>query len=74
LLTAIGERLAGGGRVLVHCGAGIGRAGTVAVCVLMEHGVGRDDALALVARHRPMAGPEVGAQRHLVDELAATLR
>ena len=67
-------RLAAGGHVLVHCGAGIGRAGTLAVCVLMEHGVGRDDALALVARHRPMAGPEVGAQRELVDELAAALR
>ena len=71
LLAEIGRRLAGGGHVLVHCGAGVGRAGTVAVCVLMEHGVGRDDALAVVARHRPMAGPEVGAQRHLVDELAA---
>jgi len=74
LLAAIGERLATGGHVLVHCGAGIGRAGTLAVCVLMEHGVGRDDALALVARHRPMAGPEVGAQRELVDELAASMR
>ena len=59
--------------MLVHCGAGIGRAGTLAVCLLMEHGVAADDALALVARHRPMAGPEVGAQRELVDELAAAL-
>lgn len=73
LLDGIGRRLAAGGHVLVHCGAGIGRAGTVAVCLLMEHGVARDEALALVARHRPMAGPEVGAQRQLVDELAAAL-
>jgi protein-tyrosine phosphatase len=73
LLDEIGRRLAAGGHVLVHCGAGIGRAGTVAVCLLMEHGVGRDEALALVGRHRPMAGPEVGAQRELVDELAAVL-
>jgi hypothetical protein len=73
LLAEIGTRLADGGHVLVHCGAGIGRAGTVAVCLLMEHGVGREDALAIVARHRPMAGPEVGAQRELVDELASTL-
>ena len=41
--------------------------------LLMLHGLGRDDALALVAAHRPMAGPEVGAQRQLVDALAATL-
>ena len=73
LLAEIGERLAGGGHVLVHCGAGIGRAGTVAVCVLMQHGQSRTEALAHVAEHRPMAGPEVGAQRDLVDELAATL-
>ena len=73
LLAEIGRRLAAGGHVLVHCGAGIGRAGTVAVCVLMQHGQSRDDALAHVADHRPMAGPEVGAQRELVDELAASL-
>jgi Tyrosine phosphatase family len=73
LLVEIGRRLAAGDRVLVHCGAGVGRAGTVAVCVLMQHGVDRDTALAVVAAHRPMAGPEVGAQRRLVDELAASL-
>jgi protein-tyrosine phosphatase len=73
LLAEIGRRLAAGGHVLVHSGAGIGRAGTVAVCVLMQHGQSRDDALAHVADHRPMAGPEVGAQRELVDELAASL-
>ena len=37
----------------------------------MQHGLDRDEALAHVADHRPMAGPEVGAQRELVDELAA---
>ncbi len=73
LLDEIGRRLAAGDRVLVHCGAGVGRAGTIAVCVLMQHGLDRDTALAVVAAHRPMAGPEVGAQRRLVDELAATM-
>lgn len=71
LLDEIGRRLAAGGRVLMHCAAGIGRAGTVAVCVLMRHGLSRDDALRVVAAHRPMAGPEVGAQRDLVDALAS---
>ena len=73
VLAEIRRRLTAGGHVLVHCGAGIGRAGTVAVCVLMEHGLSRDEALAVVVAHRPMAGPEVGAQRELVDELAAVL-
>src|SRR5215207_2076715 len=32
-------RLDAGEHLLVHCGAGVGRAGTVAVCLLMLHGV-----------------------------------
>ena len=55
--------------LLVHCGAGIGRAGTVAVCVLMALGVPAADAQATVAANRPMAGPEVGAQRELIAAL-----
>jgi protein-tyrosine phosphatase len=74
LLDEIGRRLDAGGHVLVHCGAGIGRAGTVAVCILLQRGVAKDEALVHVADHRPMAGPEVGAQRDVVDELAASLR
>jgi protein-tyrosine phosphatase len=73
LLDDLRQRLTAGERLLVHCGAGIGRAGTVAACLLMLMGVGRDDALHTVAAHRPTAGPEVGAQRDLIDELARTL-
>ncbi len=32
-----------------------------------------DEALATVAAHRPMAGPEAGAQRDLVDAFAALI-
>ena len=73
LVDDLAERLRAGESVLVHCGAGIGRAGTLAVCVLMRLGLGRDEALETVAAHRPMAGPEAGAQRDLVDALAALL-
>lgn len=72
-LDDVVARLDAGEHLLVHCGAGIGRAGTIAVCVLMLRGLTANDALAVVAAHRPMAGPEVGAQRELVDALAATL-
>jgi protein-tyrosine phosphatase len=57
----------------MHCGAGIGRAGTVATCVLLAMGVGREDALRNVAEHRPLAGPEAGAQHEIVVHLAAEL-
>ena len=73
-LDGLLRRLDDGERLLVHCGAGMGRAGTVATCLLMLLDVPRDEALGRVAAHRPMAGPEVGAQRALVDELATALR
>lgn len=71
LIDTLVERLQRGEHLLVHCAAGIGRAGTIAACVLMALGMQRDAALAHVARHRPMAGPEVGAQRRLVDDYGA---
>lgn len=64
------ERLEQGEHLLVHCAAGIGRAGTLATCVLIALGMDADDALRHVAAHRPMAGPEAGAQRDLVAALA----
>ena len=73
LLADLQRRLSAGERLLLHCGAGIGRAGTVATCLLMLMGVARDDALQTVAAHRPTCGPEVGSQRDLIDELARML-
>jgi hypothetical protein len=57
--------------LLMHCGAGIGRAGTLAAALLMSFGIERDRAVATVAAHRPMAGPEAGAQEELLVQLAA---
>jgi hypothetical protein len=74
VLVGLDERLRHGERMIVHCGAGIGRAGTIATALLMVAGASVDDALRTVAEHRPMAGPEVGAQRTLIDALDATLR
>lgn len=71
LLEDLQQRLDRGERLLMHCGAGIGRAGTLAACLLMLMDV--DDALDVVARHRPMAGPEAGAQSDLIDALTAHL-
>jgi len=56
--------------VLLHCGAGIGRAGTIAIAVLLAMGEPLDVASRTVADHRPMAGPEAGAQTELLTALA----
>jgi protein-tyrosine phosphatase len=72
-LDELVARLDGGAALVVHCGAGFGRAGTVVACVLILMGVDRARALRIVAEHRPMAGPEAGPQRDVIDDLAAQL-
>ena len=74
VLADLVDRLVRGHSVIVHCAAGIGRAGTTAVAVLVWMGVPLDDALAQVRRHRPAAGPEAGAQLTLVRDLYAQRR
>lgn len=71
LLVGLHGRLSRGDGLLVHCGAGIGRAGTTAVALCILDGMALDEALAHVRAHRPMGGPEVGAQLTLVTDLAA---
>jgi len=70
LVDELVARLGSGERILIHCAAGMGRTGTTAACVLIELGVEHDEALRIVAASRPMAGPEVGAQRDLVRDFA----
>ena len=62
--------LASGDGAIVHCGAGIGRAGTLAAGLLVRLGVDLDAAIATVGAARPMAGPEAGPQRQLLADLA----
>jgi len=69
LLDSLHAQLAEGRSLLVHCGAGIGRAGTVAVALLVGFGVPLADALVSVRDHRAMAGPEAGAQTELLEVL-----
>jgi hypothetical protein len=55
------------GAVVVHCAAGMGRAGTIAVLTLMTAGLSASEARRMVAESRPGAGPESGAQADLVE-------
>lgn len=63
----VSQRLERGEGVLMHCAMGQGRAGTMAVCVLIALGVDREVALSAVAEHRRHAGPASRSQWALVD-------
>lgn len=65
-VRSLAHHLHDGERVVMHCAAGIGRAGTMATLVLMELGVERSEAAHIVRSNRPMAGPEGDGQMALV--------
>ncbi|MDZ7673529.1 MAG: tyrosine-protein phosphatase [Acidimicrobiales bacterium] len=71
LADEILRRLDLGHSVLVHCGAGIGRAGTMAAAVLLRRGVDLDTTLDTIAACRPTAGPEAGAQTELLEAMGS---
>lgn len=73
-LTAVRETAAAlraGERVLVHCGAGVGRTGTFAICVLIALGLEQDEAQRRV--NRAGSRPETPEQEALVDRIARRL-
>lgn len=51
----LGALLRAGGRVLVHCRGGLGRAGTVAAMLAIDAGRAPDEAIVAVRRARPGA-------------------
>jgi atypical dual specificity phosphatase len=52
-VAAIEEALASGRRVAVHCGAGLGRTGTLVACYLTRRGYRPGDAISRVRALRP---------------------
>jgi protein-tyrosine phosphatase len=72
LLNELRSRLVSGRRVLMHCGAGIGRAGTVAAGLLIMAGETPEAAISHLRAHRSLCGPEAGAQTELLEWLFRT--
>lgn len=66
VLAMIRDLLRRGRSIVVHCAAGRGRAGTLAVAICQDLGMPLEAALQHVRAHRPGAGPEVGAQMDFV--------
>lgn len=73
LIEAIVDRLERGEGVVVHCGAGWGRAGLVGALVLVAHGATVEESLDRVRAARPAAGPQSGDQHQQLARLAPRL-
>jgi protein-tyrosine phosphatase len=66
----LAQRVSDGTNLVVHCAAGIGRAGSTAIGILMSLGMTLQDAQPHVRKHRPGAGPQTDVQQYLLDEVA----
>ena len=73
IVTALHDELTQGRNVLVHCWAGLGRAGTIAACVLINEGHSPQVAVALLRSVRPGAVQSL-LQERLVKQYADALR
>ncbi len=65
LAQDLGDSLRTGENILIHCGAGIGRTGTLAVSILLTLGVSHNEAVNTVRRSG--AGPETEEQSDIVE-------
>jgi len=70
LLDGINQHLDEGTGVMVHCGAGYGRAGIVCISVLTSRGTDLDHAVAAVRSARPAAGPQSPSQQAQIARFA----
>lgn len=68
LVRRLADSVQAGERVLIHCGAGIGRTGTVALCLLLTLDMPLAEAERVV--RAAGAGPETAGQRRWVEEFA----
>lgn len=65
--------VATGHKLILHCGAGMGRTGILSILVLVNLGVPYDEAVLHVRTHRGGAGPDSQQQREQLDRVVARI-
>ncbi|HEX5836134.1 MAG TPA: dual specificity protein phosphatase family protein [Pyrinomonadaceae bacterium] len=70
LVNELDRLLAEGGRVGIHCRAGVGRSSVVAACLLVNHGEKADVSFQRISTARGVAVPDTLAQREWVGDFA----
>lgn len=71
LLKKIADALERGKNVAIHCRQGVGRSGLIAAGVLVNSGVGVEEAIETVSAARGQAIPETAAQLQWIHQLPA---
>jgi hypothetical protein len=69
LVAQVVAMLRDGRRVILHCGAGIGRTGVVSILVMVTLGMPYEEAPVWVRKHRGGAGPDTTSQQEQLDRL-----
>ena len=64
-IDCIEEAVHNGGRILVHCHAGISRSTSMVLAFFMHNGFSWDEALEIVRRARPQAWPHPAIERSI---------
>jgi atypical dual specificity phosphatase len=72
-IAAIERTLDQGHRVMIHCGGGLGRSGTLLACYLVRRGLSPEQALARIRAARP-GSVETAEQEAAVFAYARRLR
>ena len=67
ILAHINQQLQRQHKVVVHCQAGLGRAGTIAACLLIEKGMSTDGAISMVRWLRPGAIQSQSQEQLIAD-------
>lgn len=70
LIAKLGNRLAAGQSVAIHCRAGIGRTGMVAACTLVTMGHTAEEAIAMVSAARGVSIPDTVEQGEFIASFA----
>lgn len=66
LISDLEGKLASGDNLFLHCAGGVGRAGTAALCLLIQHGEDTESAMKKVSKMRGKKVPETPQQIEFV--------
>jgi len=72
VLRELETKLDAGHNVVLHCRQGVGRAGLVAACLLVMHGIEPAAAVRELSAARGLPVPETAEQREWIDRYART--